>query len=209
MPLSMSYLGFLDDAWGRWQMGAGLVVGLRGLASHESDFANKRSGASSSFSVLKLDLTREHKLPWWGSQAKVRFDAQISGQPLISNEQFVVGGVDSVRGYLDSAAVGDIGLRGAIEWRSRDFAATPGTELLPAWVKGLTGHVFLEGAATQLRQPLPEQKWRFRLLGTGFGLRARAQPGLLLSLDLGWPLISLGGTRTGQPRLHASGVFEF
>jgi hemolysin activation/secretion protein len=204
LPLSASYTGVMEDSHGRWQVGAGLVLALRGLASDEAQFADKRYGASSAYSVLKFELAREQTLAATGLTLAGRINGQLSGQPLISNEQFVAGGVDSVRGYLESAAVGDIGLRGALELTSPAWAPPAWT-----WLGSLTAHGFLEGAATQLRQPLPGQDWRFRLLGTGFGLRLKGKPGGSLALDVGWPLLALGGTARGDLRVHAAGSFDF
>jgi hemolysin activation/secretion protein len=203
LPLSAAYQGFLDDAQGRWQLGAGLVVGLSGVVNRETQFAQKRYRAGASFSVIKLDLGREHKLPL-GLSLLGKVDVQFSGQPLISNEQFVAGGVDSVRGYLESSAVGDKGVRAALELRSPELAPKDWT-----WLSGVKAHAFLEGAALETIQPLRGQNWRFRLLGTGFGLRVKSKPYASFSLDLAWPLHTLGATQRGEPRLHATGSLEF
>jgi hemolysin activation/secretion protein len=203
LPLSASYQGVVDDAAGRWQIGTGLVVGVRGLASDEAQFADKRYGASGGYSVLKFDLAREQKLPL-GLTLAARLDGQAGGQPLISNEQFVAGGVDSVRGYLESAAVGDSGVRGSLELRTSELVTQGGP-----WPASLAAHAYLEGAALELRQPLPGQQWRFRLLAAGFGLRAQARPHASLNLDFGWPLMALGSTQRADLRVHASGALEF
>lgn len=203
LPLSAAYQGFLEDAKGRWQFGAGLVVGLNGLVNRQAQFADKRYRANASFSVVKLDLGREQKLPL-GLSLLGKIDAHLAGQPLISNEQFVAGGVDSVRGYLESSAVGDKGLRAALELRSPELAPKDWR-----WVTGLKAHAFVEGAALETTQPLAGQKSRFRLLGAGLGLRMKSKPYASLSIDLAWPLRTLGETQRGEPRVHATGSLEF
>ncbi|WP_428423385.1 ShlB/FhaC/HecB family hemolysin secretion/activation protein [Methylibium sp.] len=203
LPFSLGYALTRDDDAGQWQAGVGMTFALRGLASDESQFENKRYRAQSNFSILKFDLARTQKLPR-GLSAFGKLDGQISAQPLISSEQFVAGGADSVRGYLEAAAVGDTALHGTLELRSPNFA-------LDHWpvLAGLQVHAFAEGAYLQLRSPLPQQTARFQLLSTGFGLRLYAKQYASLALDVGWPLRDSGSTRSGEPRLHARGVFEF
>jgi hemolysin activation/secretion protein len=203
-PLGVGYIGITEDANGRWQMGANLVVGLRGLLSNNAEFADKRYGASSGFSVLKLDLSREQKLPWAGLSLYGRLDAQFTGEPLVSNEQMVAGGVDTVRGYYESSAVGDVGARATLELRSGELAPTGWP-----WLGSLTAHAFADGAALQLRQPLPGQASQARLLGTGFGLRLKTRPYGSLQLNLGLPLLTTTFTPRRDLRLHAVGAFDF
>jgi hemolysin activation/secretion protein len=203
LPFSANYSGTLEDGSGRWQLGAGLVLGVRGLVNKESQFADKRYLASGGFSVFKFDVGREQKLPWnltlWG-----QLNAQFTQQALISNEQFVAGGVDSVRGYLESSAVGDLGARISTELRSPELASKDWP-----WVGSLKGHAFLEGASLTLRSPLPGQDPSFQLMGAGFGVRLKGKRLGSLSLDLGWPLKPLGNTTRGDLRVHASGAVEF
>ena len=203
LPLGASYLGIVEDEAGRWQFGGGLSVALRGLASRDAQFADKRFGASSGFAVFRADLGREHKLPR-GFTLAARGSLQIAPQPLISNEQFVAGGVDSVRGYFESAAAGDDGLRVSLE------ARTPGwSSERWAWASGLSALAFVDAASLKIRQPLPGQRASFQLAGVGVGLRAQPLNAGSLSLDLAWALRPLGSTQRGDLRLHASGVFEF
>ncbi|HZE91712.1 MAG TPA: ShlB/FhaC/HecB family hemolysin secretion/activation protein, partial [Rhizobacter sp.] len=203
VPFSASYSATLSGKKGVWQGGGGLVFAIRGLASEEPQFADKRYQAQSNFSVFKFDLARTQNLPR-GMTLYGKFEGQLSSQPLISDEQFVAGGVDSVRGYLESEAVGDNALRASFELRSGNLAPERWT-----WLGSLRAHAFLEGAGLWLKSPLPEQDQREGLLSTGFGLRVQARRYASLALDLGWPLRDAGRTEKGSPRLHASGIFEF
>ena len=47
---------------------------------------------------------------------------QVADQPLVSSEQFSIGGQDTVRGYLESEALGDYGIAGTLELRSPNIA---------------------------------------------------------------------------------------
>ena len=205
LPFNVGYSGTLDDPTGRWLGSAGLNFALRVVASDEAQFADKRFGASSGYSSLKLDLAREQKLP--GALSLFgRLDGQLAGRPLVANEQFVAGGVDSVRGYLEAAAAGDAAIHGSLELRSPNLAGDrwPGVGLLEL-------HAFAEGAHLVLRDPLPSQRSAFSLLGAGFGMRVKSDvpARTSLALDLGWPLRALGETQRGDLRVHASGAVEF
>jgi hemolysin activation/secretion protein len=204
LPLSLSYSATLGDKEGSWQGGIGLTAALRGLLSNESEFADKRYKGQSNFSILKFDISRTQNLPR-NLSLFGKFEGQVTGQPLISNEQFVAGGVDSVRGYLEATAVGDNALRGSIELRSGNLVA--GGE--GAWLGGLRTHAFMEGAGLWLKSPLPQQDSRFGLLSTGLGLRLETRQYGSLSLDVGWPLREVGQTRKGAARVHASGSIGF
>jgi hemolysin activation/secretion protein len=203
LPLSFNYAATHLDKQGYWTAGGGLTLAVRGLFSEESQFEDKRFKAQSNFTILKGNVGRLQNLPQ-GYTLFGTVEAQYSDQALISNEQFVAGGVDSVRGYLDSTAVGDKGLRASIELRTGNL----GAERL-SWLGGLQAHTFFDAAYLKLNDPLPEQKDSFTLMGVGFGLKLQAKQYASLALDLAWPLRDSGETQKGSPRLHASGVLEF
>ncbi len=203
LPFSVNYSATIVDKQGFWQTGGGLTTSLRGVGSKQSQFDDKRYKAQSNFSVLKLNVARTQNLPG-GLTLFGTLEAQVSDQPLISNEQYVAGGVDSVRGYLESTAVGDKAVRGSVELRSAN--------LWPerfGWLANLQAHAFFDGASLYLNDPLPGQDSRFTLMSVGFGLRLQAKQYASISLDLGWPLRDAGQTHQGAARLHASGTLEF
>ena len=203
LPLSASYAATLVDKQGYWQTGTGLTFAVRGLASRQAQFSDKRFQSKTNFAVLKASLARTQKLPSeFTLYANV--EGQLSDQPLISNEQFVAGGVDSVRGYLDATAVGDKALRASIELRTGNLASEQST-----WWSSLTAHTFFDGAVLRIKDALPGQDAGDTLTSLGFGLRLQARQYALFSIDVGWPLHDARQTSQGAPRLHASGVIEF
>ena len=206
-PFNLSYAATLNGERGRWQAGIGAVFAVRGLVSREAQFEDKRYGGQGNFSLLKADLSREQQLPW-GLTAYGRIDAQLASQPLIGNEQFVAGGAGSVRGYMEAAAVGDHALRGSAELRSPLWLAKRWS-----WLNDVQAYGFVDGAALELKQALPGQDSRSRLLGAGFGMKLRSAPlagfSGTLTLEAAWPLRELGPQQKNEPRLHASGSIEF
>lgn len=202
-PLGVDYSATATRKNSSTQAGLGLTLGLRALSGEESQFADKRFGAQSNFTVLRFDLGRVQKLRS-GAEVSARIDGLLGSQPLVSDEQFAIGGADSVRGYLESAAAGDKGIRASLEFRSRNLWAhkdAPGREL-----KALA---FIEGAGVWTKSALLGQDEREGLLGAGVGLRLKTGKRASLSLDLAQPLRDGGGTEKGSTRVHASGAVEF
>jgi hemolysin activation/secretion protein len=65
------------------------------------------------------------RLPWWGIETVFRADIQLSSDPLLSLEQYSLGGHDSVRGYRENTIVRDMGGSASLEvrvplWRAAD-----------------------------------------------------------------------------------------
>jgi hemolysin activation/secretion protein len=93
---------------------------------------------------------------------------QIANQPLVSTEQFPLGGLDSVRGYLQSSAFGDDA------WNFQTELRTPGLRGLwgwdwPGWIQA---YVFYDTGAALNLAPAEGQSEGENLSGYGVGLRA-------------------------------------
>jgi hemolysin activation/secretion protein len=176
------------------------VFGVRGASQRLVDcqgalldqFECRRAGAPADFSILRGDLTYSRRLLGWEFSA--RGDFQFAGQPLVSNEQFLAGGMDSVRGYLEGEAAGDVG------WRLRTEVKTPA--IVDFASAALRGVAFFDTASLSLQDPLPGQTSGFHLMGSGVGLRLSAAKNYQLSLDWGHALRSGPRTASGESRLH-------
>lgn len=176
--LDANYGVELNDASGNWQLGAGTVLGLRGLGTGEVSFGNRRYLAHNSFAVLKLNAQRLQKMPAGWSLAGSA-DLQLADQALINNEQFSAGGVGSVRGYLQSEAAGDQGIRASLELRA------------PAWtpsqwplLKSVQPYAFYDAAYLRVNDALPAEIASYTLDSMGLGINLRAGRAFSLSLSL-------------------------
>ena len=212
LPLSLAWTGAFRlpaerMGGGEWQLGSTLSGGLRGLVNEQQEFANKRYQAQAQYFLLKLDARHNRTLPWWGLRLRAQAEMQLAPAPLISNEQFVLGGANSVRGYLEAEAVGDQGLRGSLQLSTPDLAARLGWPLLAS----ASLHAFIDGAVAELRRPLPGQDSRFALLGAGFGgqVVSKGIYPLSLTLELGWPLRKSGSLGSDGLRAHANASIGF
>ena len=201
MPVSALYNGTWQGSSGRTQFTTGLTAGLRGLVSDEAEFESKRSGAKANFFVAKAEIQRTQNLPF-GFEGFAKIDGQYSGAELISNEQFLAGGVDTVRGYLDAEVSGDQGLHSTLEVR------TPSLFKSTNWLQNLKLSAFFDIA--RLRTINPSDQDRTSILsGTGVGLRLNAWKYFNADLDLAWALKSTDATEKGDFRSHMRVWLEF
>ena len=97
----------------------------------------------------------------------LRADGQWASQPLISNEQYGIGGVNSVRGYHEGEVFGDNG------WHVSAQQDTPAHQVGLAYGSTpllVRGSVYMDYGDAYLIDPQPGQPGSTALWGTGFGL---------------------------------------
>jgi hemolysin activation/secretion protein len=130
MPVLLQYSYAHRDGGREFDLSFGLNAGIRGLAADDREFRLKRFNASASWAYLRADMSMREPLPFWeGSTMAVRLGGQFSRRALISNEQFAIGGVDSIRGYYESQELGDYGVFGQVEFETPRLFASPGADV--------------------------------------------------------------------------------
>jgi hemolysin activation/secretion protein len=162
-------------SYGRSSTILDLSVGVL-VSGDWQEFAARRAGAGPSYIVLHPSLTREQVLGGaWSVMGRI--SGQLASGPLINNEQFAIGGADSVRGYTEAERLGDNGVEGTIELRTPQLLAGrfPRTEQSYA-------SLFVDAGRVRILEPLPEQTAEFSLASAGIGLRFKAA-GLHIALD--------------------------
>lgn len=203
LPASAAYNGLLRDDSGTTAFNAAVNVSFRGLVSEESKFENKRYKARSNYIFMTAGAERNQKLPW-DFTLLARLDGQIADQPLISNEQYIAGGVESVRGYRESEASGDQGVHGVVELAAADLLGKSGKEGYR-----LTPYLFYDYAQVWLKEPLPGQTDDINLQGAGIGLRGLLFNAIDYQTDLGFALRDTSQTTAGDVRLHFRLRYQF
>lgn len=203
LPFSVAYNATLQDAAAQTQANVSANFALRGIGNTPSEFENKRYKAQPNYFYVKADVTHSRKA-FDDFSLVAKLGGQLSDMPLVSNEQFSAGGAESVRGYLESEALGDDALQGSLEIRSPSLAGK-----LPDSIDELLLLTFTEGAVLRVRDPLPQQTSRFILSSAGIGMRLKAVKHLTASLDVGWPFKDTTNTRSGNPRVHFKMLYEF
>ena len=201
-PLTLAYDATWQSEQRTFQLGTTFNFSVRGLGNKEQEFSDKRYNAKPDYSYLRLDLKQTEKLAaGWSLFGRVF--TQITGSPLISNEQFGAGGADTVRGYLETEVLGDRGALGSLELR------TPSLWQGDSGIPGQASLIgFIEGAQVQVLEPLPDQKSRFTLSSGGLGVRWKGK-GFTLNLDWALPLKKTTNTPARDARVHARVVYEF
>lgn len=207
LPFSLQYSATRVGTGGRTDLSVAANFSLRGVADSRVDcfgverneFDCKRSGATPSFVYLRVGLSRTHS---WGKGWSLRanLDTQLTDDPLISNEQFSVGGADSVRGYVESEALGDAG------WRLGLEARAPSMTL--GW---LAFHPvgFVENAGVHVNKAAPGQRANETLSALGLGIRATFGSAWDVALDAALPMAHGPTTPAGRARLHLRLSYEF
>lgn len=205
LPFSLAYDARLQSERSSTQFVSTLNFSIRGLADEKveclpgiyvNEFACKRYLGDANYAYLRMDLkhTRRFESGW---SIYGRLAGQLASRPLISNEQFSAGGVDTVRGYLESNSYGDDGVVGGLELRAPSLAG-----MVSPRMEDLTLYAFAEGATLRVQDPLPGQEDHFELLSAGLGMRFKGWGGLSGSLDWAYPFEDAGTVEAGDHRVH-------
>lgn len=180
-----------------------IVLGTRGLGGSPTEFEYNRAFATADFIHLNEDATYTQHLPF-GSLGVFRFAGQLADQPLLSSEQFAAGGLTSVRGYLQSEAIGDDGLLESNELRSPSLTQFISPYLDVSTIDDWRVYGFADLAHVWILGALPGQTSAFTLESIGAGMRMAALGRLVGLIDVGLPLRSGPYTPARKPRLTFS-----
>ena len=178
-------------------------VDKNGRPQFDTAFDQARAGATPNFIHLNLDLSQTVQIGR-GFEFAQRLSAQLSDQPLVSNEEFAAGGLTSVRGYLQADATGDDGFTGSLEFRSPSLAS-----FLTPLADELRFYAFADGGVVRVRNPLAGQQRFFSLVSAGAGVRLDMLRHLKGDVGGGVPLIDGADRRAGQPQIIFSVKSDF
>jgi hemolysin activation/secretion protein len=115
--LSLSYSGYWRFRFLEETLSLSPNFGLRSAPGKADDFENKRYLGRPNYSYLRWDdslaliLPAEYRLT-------LRLAGQLTNEPLISNENYSIGGSDGVRGYLEAEELGDNAIKGSIQFQT-------------------------------------------------------------------------------------------
>ena len=164
---------------------------------------NRAQSAIENFVHFNLDASYSYNLPkdWI---IALHFVGQFSDSPLVTNEQFGVGGMTSVRGYYLTEAIGDDGFVSSVEAQLPDLA-----HLLGRSAQELRFYAFGDFGYARIRAPAAEQAANFYLASLGGGVRYRLLKYLSGEFLIGVPVRDGPITRGGDPRYSFSLKGEF
>ena len=176
-----------------------LNAALRDVGGNDAEFDFNRYNARSNFMYVRGSETLAYRM-WRNSGIVLRLGVQYTDTPLVNNEQFSLGGLDSVRGYLEAETLVDRGAQGTFELHGPQLVLGSARAQLFAFFDIATGTVV---------QALPSQTSRFTLDSWGLGLQAAMFGGI--DGFFGWadPLRDGPRTEHGAGRLLFSVKYGF
>lgn len=194
---------------------AQLTLGLRGLGSGVAQFLNNRAFASANFAKLNLDFLYLRNLPW-DLQLSAHLTGQLTDQPLLANEEFSAGGLNSLRGYLQSESLGDEGFSADVELISPsvapffiDHAGQDIKDLMTGALDDWRFYIFSDSAAAWVLDRLPDQRSVFPLMSIGAGSRMSFLSHFTGNVVMGMPMRNGTATKAWHPSIQFSATTEF
>jgi hemolysin activation/secretion protein/AraC-like DNA-binding protein len=163
----------------------------------ESSYTRK---AKASYVTLNLGLNRDQVIykEW---SVMLSANGQWADGPLTSNEQFAMGGLAGVRGYVDGQAYGDKGWRAQIEPRTPLIKIGMVDDTIPFWLRG---SIFTGYGQTYLVDPPTRDSSPMSFWGAGFGIAASVGEHLDGRLTVAWPVLSVPGVDAGTMHIYFS-----
>lgn len=204
LPLSLYYNSAAKHHSGTTRFTIGVNVALRGVVTERNEFEDKRYKSRGNYIYGTLGIER-HQTLFEHLQLFVKGDGQLSDQPLPSNEQYVAGGLKSVRGYKETEEVGDNAIHGTVELSIPGFAGLVGA---PEWI-GISPHIFYDVAGLHIYDPLPGQSKPNTMQGAGGGIRGQITPFFDYEVSWGMALADTENTEKGDHQVYfiAKGKF--
>ncbi|EEF58443.1 ShlB/FhaC/HecB family hemolysin secretion/activation protein [Pedosphaera parvula] len=206
VPSSVNYLPFaagLDatrpDGWGITSFNFNNTFNFSSLFGNKKDF-QKIAGstkATGNYYVANLGMNREQRIHGdWG--LRLSADGQWANQPLISNEQYGLGGAAGVRGYRDGQQYGDTGWRVIVEPHTElfDLGMVDGNK--PMLVRF---SIFTDYGRRYLLAPPTGTDQSLSLWGTGFAFTGTIGERMDFRFTFGVPLLDVPGVTAGTPRI--------
>jgi hemolysin activation/secretion protein len=196
LPFALRYDGSQHDGLGTTSFGLGLSV--------NTWFSGTRANLDNITGSLKSDgywvaltpsLSRDFNI-YNNWVLSLRADGQWADQPLISNEQFGIGGVASVRGYHEGEVFGDTGYHISAEQKTPPH--------LVGYVNGdqpftFRGSIYMDYGEVFLLDPqtLPSHT---QLWSAGFSLAGAVGTHWEAKLLFSWPFLSTSDISAYQPQ---------
>ncbi|MGD8570837.1 MAG: ShlB/FhaC/HecB family hemolysin secretion/activation protein [Gammaproteobacteria bacterium] len=176
-----------------------------------TQFECKRVDAKPNYVYLRSEFDYNWHVGY-GIDLYMSAGMQIADSPLISNEQFSIGGASSIRGYYESQVLGDDGVAGTLEIRSPSIG-----KYLHKNINEFRFFLFADRGAVRNRSKAAGEAGKWFLGSAGVGMNLTAWDAM--QFDLAWAYVledSDPGTDDAAPavekedsRFHLSLEYKF
>ena len=202
LPFNVGLDTAIPDKLGMTFFNANVSFNVLHALSGNSDFANAAytTNARSHYVTVNMGVSREQKIfkDW---SILFRANGQWAAGPLISNEQFAMGGTMGVRGYREGEVYGDSGWRVTVEPRTPLFnlhAVNRGGTAVPFLLRGSVFVDYSQIAA----EPEAGFNHVLRFCGAGFGVTGQIENHLDARFTVAWPLLGVNAITPGATRVY-------
>lgn len=200
-PLSLAYSGSIPFQGAAADFSLALYQNIPVInGGKAADFNQVRANASADYTVFRFGGNLGYALPedW---QLRFVFNGQYTDSPLISGEQFGLGGATSVRGFQEREVSNDRGTFGSGELYTPNL--TQWITIKNSLCRLLAFYDIGQVAGVN---PQPGDQGRITLTSTGIGIRMDIMKMFTMALDYGYVLNpGLTGDR-GNSRFHIRAV---
>lgn len=198
-PVSLGYGGLVRMSASELAFNVSVAQNIPGgNDGQQADFTRTRASAPDNYRVLRLGGSYSHAFrnEW---QGRVAVSTQYTHDSLVPGEQFGLGGIETVRGYLPREAANDKGYAAQFEVYTPNFASWAG--LNDKWRTRMIG--FYDFGELSRNNPLPSEANHQRLASTGIGFRVSYGKSVSFRVDLAQILKAQGTRQTDNQRLNA------
>ena len=200
LGFSLGYDGTIQTDTFQTQMNVTMSAAPRGMGNTEEEFSYRRQNAKPNYAYLRSELKHLQRFPYdWTVQA--RMQAQLSSVALIAPEQFAVGGVDSVRGYLESSMLGDNGVQLALELRTPPLKKYLTQQTIADSLKDFYMFAFYDAGIVKVYNSATNQSAQ-HISSTGLGIKLKTNKGMFAYLDYAQALQDTMQVNAGDKRVH-------
>lgn len=216
-PLNATYGATWQNEGALTQFNLALTVNLRGPGSGFEEWVARRFNASANFFHVNAELSHTQDLPE-KFQIFGRVKTQWADSPLVSSEQFSLGGVETVRGYLESVTIGDYGVAGTVELRSPDVGSWLQSQMKDETAQGPARFItfnewrlfgFVDAGTARINDPMLDQQSRFNLWSYGVGTRFKLFNHFNGMIAYAVPMVTQGDSRKNDHRVLFNARGEF
>jgi hemolysin activation/secretion protein len=205
LPLALRWDGSERDAYGSTTFGLGVSINLwfSGTRSNLESISGSPL-TTGKWAAFSANFSRD-QIIYTNWILTIRGDGQWANEPLISNEQYGLGGINTVRGYREGEVFADCGWHVTLEQKTPPHVIGLAAGRTPLTIRG---SFYTDYGQALLLDP-NGRKGLTPLWGAGLGAVASLGTHWEARLLCSWPLLSVGAIEAYQPRFDFSVTAQF